>query len=40
MFLYNGINLKFGNKTMIKDFFRNNFIAKVIVNDIDNIIGA
>ena len=37
-FLYNGINLKFGSKTKIKDSFNNIICPKIIVNDIDNII--
>ena len=39
-FFYNGSVLKFGSKTKIKDFFGINENPEVIVNDIDNIIGA
>ena len=39
-FLYNAAPLKFGDKTPIEEFFKNNFYPKVVVNDVNNLIGA
>ena len=39
-FLYNAYQLKFNDNTKIKDFFKGNPNPKVVVNDVDNLIGA
>ena len=39
-FLHNAYQLKFNDNTKIKDFFKGNPNPKVIVNDVDNMIGA
>ena len=39
-FIYNGRTLKFDNLTKIKDFFPFESHPRIIVNDIDNLIGV
>ena len=39
-FLHISYQLKFNDNTKIKDFFKGNPNPKVIVNDVDNMIGA
>ena len=39
-FLYNAAQLKFGDKTPVEKFFSSNSSPKVVVNDINNLIGA
>ena len=39
-FLFNATKLKFGDKTPIEQFFKNAPNPKVVVNDINNLIGA
>ena len=39
-FLYNALKLKIDDKTKVKDFFKMDPNPKVVVNDINNMIGA
>ena len=39
-FLFNATQLKFGNKTKVEVFFKNINNPKVVVNDVNNLIGA
>ena len=39
-FLYNGTNLKFGETKSVREFFGINKNPNVIVNDVNNLIGA
>ena len=39
-FLYNATKLKFGDTTPVEQFFKGSFMPKVVVNDINNLIGA
>ena len=39
-FLYNGLKLKPGDERKVKDFFKNAPSAKIVVNDLNNIISA
>ena len=39
-FLYNATKLKLGDERKVKDIFKNVSHAKIVVNDLDNIIGA
>ena len=39
-FLFNAKQLSFNDTTKIEDFFKNMMAAKVIVNDVNNLIGA
>ena len=39
-FLFNAAKLKFGDKTPIEKFFKGSVNPKVVVNDINNLIGA
>ena len=39
-FIYNAQKLKFGETKTIKEFFKNSFNPKIIVNDTNNLIGA
>ena len=39
-FLYNAIKLRFGDETTVEEFFKAASGPKVIVNNIDNLIGG
>ena len=39
-FLFNAAQLKFGDKTTIENFFKGISNPKVVVNDVNNLIGA
>ena len=39
-FLYNAEKLDLGNKTLLKDYFKGNLNPKILVNDVENLIGA
>ena len=39
-FLYNAAKLKFGDDTLLQNFFKNISNPKVVVNDTNNLIGA
>ena len=39
-FLFNASQLKFGDQTKVEDFFKNITNPKVVVNDVNNLIGA
>ena len=39
-FIFNAIKLKFGDKTTVEKFFKYVNIPKVIVNDVNNLIGG
>ena len=39
-FLYNATQLRFGDKTKVEAFFKNVNNPKVVVNDVNNLIGA
>ena len=40
VFLYDANPLKINDTTKVKDIFKNALNPKIIVNDIDNMIGA
>ena len=39
-FLYNGSQIKFGEKAKVEIYFKNVNMPKIIVNDVHNLIGA
>ena len=39
-FLFNANQVKFGDNTKIEDFFKNTTSPKIVVNDVNNLIGA
>lgn len=39
-FLFNAAQLKFGDQTKVENFFKNVNNPKVVVNDVNNLIGA
>ena len=39
-FLYNGSQIKFGEKSKVEVYFKNVNMPKIIVNDVHNLIGA
>ena len=38
-FLFNGIEIRFGDKTTVEEFFKNVANPKVVVNDVYNLMG-
>ena len=38
-FLYNAFKLRFNDKTHLKDHFKENINPRIVINDIDNLIG-
>lgn len=39
VFLFNAIKLKFGDNTKVEKFFKNTISPKVVINDLDYVIG-
>ena len=39
-FLWNATKMKFGDNTPVEKFFKNALNPKIVVNDINNLIGA
>ena len=39
-FLFNGAKLKYGDQTKVEEYFKHNSTPKIIVNDVNEVIGA